>query len=145
MKYFTINEMVKSDVAKKYKINNTPSPEIQSHLVELIDNLLDPLRESWTLYCSQNGWKKAGINVNSGYRCPDLNIKVGGAKNSAHLTGYAADLSPSNGKVKEFIAFCSSWVKNKNFDQCIDEYSRWCHLGYKRNDGSQRKQIFKIR
>lgn len=31
------------------------------------------------------------IKINSGYRCPDHNAAVGGAKNSMHLYGLAAD------------------------------------------------------
>lgn len=145
MKYFTIKELVSSNTAKINRIDNTPTKEIESHLVELVDNLLDPLREAWTTYCNSRGWKNAAIIVNSGYRCPLLNTKVGGVKNSAHLIGYAADLSPANKKIKEFIEFCSTWIKTKKFDQCIDEYGKWCHLSYKSNNGSFRKQIFKIR
>jgi len=32
------------------------------------------------------------VIVSSGYRCKKLNDKVGGVKNSAHLTGCAADI-----------------------------------------------------
>jgi uncharacterized protein YcbK (DUF882 family) len=33
------------------------------------------------------------FNINSGFRCPDHNEDVGGAKGSAHLFGEAADIS----------------------------------------------------
>ena len=36
------------------------------------------------------------IHINSGYRCPALNAKVGGVYTSYHLTGHAADLSISD-------------------------------------------------
>lgn len=32
------------------------------------------------------------IRINSGYRCPSYNYKVGGASKSQHLTGNASDL-----------------------------------------------------
>ena len=35
------------------------------------------------------------INVSSGYRCPAHNVEVGGAVDSAHVKGLAADLIPS--------------------------------------------------
>jgi uncharacterized protein YcbK (DUF882 family) len=35
---------------------------------------------------------KAGIKINSGYRSPAHNAKIGGAKKSQHLTGRAADI-----------------------------------------------------
>ena len=43
MGYFTIKELCASDTAKKYKIDNTPTKEIEIHLNELI-NFLNPLR-----------------------------------------------------------------------------------------------------
>ena len=46
MKYFTISELTGSDIASTKKIDNTPNKEITKHLIELVDNLLDPLREA---------------------------------------------------------------------------------------------------
>lgn len=40
----------------------------------------------------------APIRINSGYRCPVHNAKVGGVKNSYHTQGKAADLSCSKGE-----------------------------------------------
>lgn len=135
--YFIISELVVSDTAKKNKIDNTPSPEIISHLKELIEKLLNPIREAWG----------SPIIVSSGYRCPKLNEIVKGAKTSAHLTGYAADLIPGNGQRVKFIKFVQEYLKKANipFDQCIDEYGRWCHVGLYSPSHTQRKQIFKIR
>ena len=134
--YFTITELTKSDVAKQYKINNTPNATETAHLKELIENLLNPIREAWG----------SPVNVTSGFRCWALNKKVGGASTSAHQYGYAADLVPANGKRKEFIQFVMNFLKTHNipFDQCINEYGRWVHVGYKNRLGQQRKQIFTV-
>ena len=134
--YFTIQELIVSDTAKKFGIDNTPSGEIRAHLKELITDLLNPIREAWG----------GPVIVKSGYRCPLLNNKVGGVKNSAHLTGYAADLIPGNGQRAKFIKFVQEFLKTSDipFDQCINEYNRWCHVGLKDLYGCQRKQIFKI-
>ena len=43
--YFTIDELVYSDTAKKYKIDNTPNAMVLKNLKELID-FLNPLREA---------------------------------------------------------------------------------------------------
>ena len=132
--YFTISELTKSDVAKQYGINNTPNATETAHLKELIENLLNPIREAWG----------SPIYVSSGFRCEALNKKVGGATTSAHKYGYAADLIPANGKRMEFIKFVMDFLKKKNlkFDQCINEYNRWVHVGLKNRFGMQRKQIF---
>lgn len=134
--YFIIQELVASDAAKMYNIDNTPTLEVKQHLQELITTLLNPIREAWG----------SAVLVSSGYRCPALNAKVGGAKSSAHLTGYAADLIPKNGQREKFIKFVQNFLRTSGipFDQCINEYGRWCHVGLKNSRGSQRRQIFKI-
>ena len=133
--YFTVTELTRSDVARQYGINNTPDATITAHLKELIE-FLNPLIEAWG----------SAINVTSGYRCEKLNKKVGGASTSAHKYGYAADLVPVNGKRREFIQFVMNYVKTHNvpFDQCINEYNRWAHIGIKNRFGMQRKQIFTV-
>ena len=82
MKYFTIRELTKSETAVRKGINNKPTKEIEKSLTELINNVLDPLREKFG----------APIIINSGYRCPALNRVVGGAINSQHTKGEAADI-----------------------------------------------------
>lgn len=134
MKYFTIAELISSPTAKAKKIDNTPNAEHKKHLVELVENILDPLREAWG----------SAIHVNSGYRSPALNKEVGGSTTSAHSIGYAADLRPVNGKMTEFKAFVKKWIADKKFDQYINEFSgikEWVHIGYKNRSGQQRKQF----
>ena len=45
MKYFSIDEMVRSATAKKYGIDNRPSEDILNNLVLFIEKVLDPIRE----------------------------------------------------------------------------------------------------
>lgn len=47
MKYFTMEECIHSKVARERGIDNTPSPEIEAHITESVESLLDPLREAW--------------------------------------------------------------------------------------------------
>lgn len=135
MKYFTIKELCNSVTAKARGIDNTPSSTIVEHLTELIDNILDPLRESWG----------SGIKVTSGYRCEKLNKAVGGSTTSAHNAGYAADIVPVNGKITEFKAYVLKWLKDNNipYDQYINEFSgtsQWVHIAIMNRQGKQRKQ-----
>ena len=134
--YFTIDELCKSETAKKYGIDNTPNSIIISHLQQLI-NFLNPLREAWG----------SAIKVTSGYRCEKLNKFVGGSKNSSHMIGYGVDLIPANGRMDEFKKFIVDYMKNKMFDQCIIEKSgktEWIHIGLYNAKGQQRKMIFNI-
>lgn len=127
--------MIASDVATREGIDNTPSFEIVRNLEELCDNLLQPMREAWG----------APINVTSGYRCKELNKKVGGVSMSAHTLGYACDLQTKN--FSKFVEFATKWLKDKAFDQCIIEKSgntTWLHLGIRNNKGEQRRQFLNI-
>lgn len=151
MKYFTLQECINSDEAEKRGIKNIPTPEIEKNIVESVETLLDPLREAWETYCKQNGLGKVGINITSGYRCPELNAAVGGSDTSAHMSGYAFDLVPTNGQMRTFKRFCRKFLSDKAFDQLISENEssngipQWMHVGYKHPDGvRQRRQYLSM-
>jgi len=126
MKYFTLKELIKSNIAEKYGIHNIPSKGQEKKLIKLIDNILDPAREEF----------KAPIYVHSGFRCPKLNKKVGGAKNSQHTKAEAVDLVCHNNiKLLEIL-------KKLNFDQLIIEkpiadYPSWLHVSYVDNNRNE--------
>lgn len=132
---FSLREMTASATAERDGIDNTPSLEVVGHINELCDNLLQPLRDAWG----------KPIRVTSGYRCPELNSKVGGSRTSAHLIGYAADLQADN--YGDFVRFAVAWLKGRDFDQCLIERgggAEWLHIGYKDGKGRQRRQIKNI-
>ena len=134
-KFFTLKELTASSAARKYGIDNTPQDaEIIEHIEELIE-LMDDVRAAWG----------GPLIVTSGYRCPQLNEKVGGAKTSAHLTGYAVDCVPANNKKKEFFEFCKEYLKSRDFDELLFERNSkgaiWCHIALKSIDGKQRRKI----
>ena len=142
MKYFSINELCHSDKAIALGIDNTPNDKVKEHLVQLVEELLDPLREAWG----------SGIKVTSGYRCAKLNKALkGSSPTSAHLVGFAADLVPSNGDISGFKRFVTKWLKDTNtaFDQCICETNgrgaQWVHLGLYNLAMQQRKQFLNIK
>lgn len=148
MANFTIAEMVSSSTAEKLNIDNTPPSIVKVHLTETI-TLLESIRAEWGKYCEENNLGTPAIRVSSGYRSPALNKAVGGVKTSAHVAGYAADLVPVNGMQDEFEEFMSQVFAGKGYayDQIIVEKSktsRWVHVGYKKADGSQRRQCFKL-
>lgn len=132
MKYFTIKELCKSSTADKYKINNDPDESIIKNLTELVDKILDPLREAYG----------GPITVTSGYRCPQLNKKTGGVSNSQHLEGRAADISVGT-KANNKKLFELAQKLNLPFDQLIDEYNySWVHISYSPRN---RRQILHIK
>lgn len=132
-KYFTIKELTASSVAKRAGIRNVPNELEEENLVNLIDNILDPLREAYG----------SPIIVNSGFRCKDLNLLVKGSKTSQHMQGLAADIrSKKNTKEENKQLFDLIIELDLPFDQLIDEsdYS-WIHVSYSK---TPRKQILKL-
>ena len=149
MKYFTLKEMTFSATAKNKQLANSYTYQEQQNIEEFVNNLLDSLRSDWTEYCITNNLGTGAIRVTSGFRNHLTNMLVNGSKTSAHLLGYAADIVPSNGNMKEFQEFVVRWIKDKDFDQCIIErpingIASWIHIGYKNKDNQQRKQIFTL-
>lgn len=134
MKYFTLNELIKSDAARRSKINNTPNKQEENNLIALVENILDPLREAYG----------KPIIVTSGFRCERLNKLVNGSKTSQHRTGQAADIRTVEDTVEENKKlFDLVQELNLPFDQLIDEYNfDWVHVSYSPRN---RKQILHIK
>ena len=131
-KYFTLGELCKSDVAVEKRIENTPDNTTTERMNALMEECLDKVREMWG----------KPIGVNSGYRSADLNRAVGGAKNSQHLRGEAADITTgskdNNRKLFDLIV-----ASDIPFDQLIDESGyRWLHISYCKD--YNRKQILHL-
>ena len=55
---------------------------------------------AWTLQTIREYYGKP-IRVNSGYRSPEHNAKIGGVRNSQHVQALAADLAPTTGKAED--------------------------------------------
>lgn len=145
--YFTLEELTRSATADKLGIDNTPKEKyIKDNITELIE-VLDGVREAWTVKCDENEWGSAAIVVNSGYRCEALNKAVNGSKTSAHVIGAAADIEPANGKNREFHRFVEKYLLDNHipFDNLINEYNySWTHLGLKNREGKQRRLSFSL-
>lgn len=99
----------------------------------LTDVVLDPL-------CDVYG---DDIHVNSAYRCPWHNKAVGGAANSQHLKGQAADITA--GSPEENLVLAQLLVQQRNYDQVILEEvepdslaPRWIHVSWKRGGVNRR-------
>ena len=137
-KNFSLEEMLRSDTAKRCGITNKPKADEETEVVEnlkaLCVEVLQPLRD----------FLGKPVVVSSGYRCRELNEKVGGVSNSQHLTGEAADIRVKDRH--ELIEIMRFIMDDTVFDQLIREKSatgEWVHVSYKRN-GNNRQQVFKL-
>jgi len=117
---FSLEEMVRSSTAIRLGIDNTPSDEIIAELTRLCVTLLEPAR---SLLC-------VPMHTDSGYRCLALNAAVGGAPDSAHVWGGAADWIPVGMSLQ--LAFGLIKASTIPFDQLIIEASdsgaKWIHI-----------------
>lgn len=126
-KYFTLYELTRSDTAKRMGYDNTPTEQITRNLQELVTNVLDPLRLAWG----------RPIKVTSGYRCPKLNKKVGGAASSQHMYGQAADITTMSDHPDDNMELLKLLIELKlPFDKLISEYvdekgrPNWIHVSF---------------
>lgn len=127
---FTMSELLYSDTAKHEKLINVPTDtKILDNILLLITECLQPLRD----YIGKP------IKITSGYRSELVNHLVGGARNSQHISGNAADFIVPGLSISEVI----QKIKNSGieYDQLINE-GAWVHISY--NKGKNRKQYLKL-
>lgn len=78
----------------------------------------------------------APVKVNSGYRTPEWNKKVGGAKNSYHCKGMAADINVKGHKTKEVAKYASERLGNRGG---VIQYTNFVHVDVR--EGYYRKGV----
>ena len=133
--HFTLGELTKS--GSHPEVYNIPSHEAIANLTNL-SKWLEVLRE------------RAGtpIIINSGYRSPQLNRKIGGAANSNHLTGCAVDIRTSG--MEQAICYAAILINyakesQHDFDELLIEKNRygavWVHFAV-RPSNNRRKVMF---
>ena len=111
--HFSLEEL---SITQVRDVNNTPPPSAVQNLKTLAA-MLEKVR---TLLGSP-------ILINSGFRCPEVNTRVGGVANSAHLYGYAADfICPQFGSPLD-ICSAISGTASIRWDQIIEE-GTWTHF-----------------
>lgn len=121
---FTLSEMTKSETALRHDMDNSPDQTAISNLQALAVHVLQPVRDHYG----------KGVKVNSGFRHPDVNAKVGGSKTSDHCKGMAADIEIPGVPNAEL----AEWIRgNLPFTQVILEFytqgvpdSGWVHVSY---------------
>jgi hypothetical protein len=135
-RFFQLEEMTRSETARREGIPNEPGATEVGNLRTLCAAVLDPLRESLG----------RPVKVNSGYRSPALNRRIRGAEDSQHVLGMAADLQAPGMPVLEL--FQRIVRLGLPFDQLIyeakDATTKWVHVSHNaaRNRGEIRTAVF---
>ena len=146
--HFTLGELTKSSHAEVY---NIPSHQAIENLKRVCE-WLEELRA------------RAGVPIiiNSGYRSPQLNKIVGGAKGSNHLNGYAVDIRVSG--IEQAIRYAailldiadsrkdlsiSRVCSRGDFDEILIETNRygamWLHFAVRPPSQENRRKVAFLR
>ena len=123
-KHISDKEGVYSRTALRRGIDNTPTEDHKINMVELAENIFEPLR----MYVG------GPIKINSFYRSPELNKAIGGSSKSQHCNGQAIDIDDTFGRMTnaEMYRFIKDHL---DFDQMIWEFGSdstpdWIHVSY---------------
>lgn len=112
---FTLEEMIASETAARYHIDNTPDNDALMNLRRLA-LFLEDVRKTLD----------KPIHINSAFRCVQANKKVGGKPTSQHCKGAAADIKVKGMTPNEVVkAVIDAGLP---YDQVIREFDSWTHI-----------------
>ena len=139
--HFTLGEMTKSN--SHPEVYNIPSHEAIANLKRLC-GWLEVLRKR---YNDKYGEGEDPIRINSGYRSPQLNKKIGGAAGSNHLTGCAVDIRVLG--MEQLVRYATILLdyadeSRQDFDELLIERNRygaiWLHFAVRPSTPSSKNR-----
>ena len=93
---------------------------------EMPKDVLKNIRELAKNLQALRDYLKAPITVTSGYRSPEHNKRIGGAKNSFHVKGMAADVKVKGHSPAEVIEAIKELIEKGDMSEGgIGKYSSW--------------------
>ena len=118
-----MNEITKSATAEKNAIFNYPYLDVhRQNLKALANHALEPARALLS----------TALVITSGFRCGALNRLLGGAEDSQHTKGEAADFIPKGMDVLDAAKMLA--FSEINFDQLIyekdEDGKEWIHISH---------------
>ena len=134
--HFLLKHLIWSNTAKNNSINNMPGVDGSPSQTEVIENLrllmvniIDPIVNIYP-----------DLIINSGYRCVELNKRLGGSNTSQHIFGQAVDIRVPNLTTADLYNYI--YTNIKGWDQLIWEYpergnNSWVHVSY----GPQNRKV----
>ena len=140
--HFSLGEMTKS--SSHPEVYNIPSHEAIANL-KRVCGWLEVLRKR---YNEKYGVGEEPIRINSGYRSPQLNKRIGGVPTSNHLTGCAVDIRVLG--MEQLIRYATILLdyadeSHQDYDELLIESNRygaiWLHFAVRPKD-NRRKVSF---
>ena len=140
--HFVLGEFTRSN--SHPEVYNIPTHEAIANL-KRVCGWLEVLRKR---YNEKYGVGEEPIRINSGYRSPQLNKKMGGVAGSNHLTGCAVDIRVADmGQLIRYAAIIMDYAdeSHQDFDEILIEKNRygaiWLHFAVRPKD-NRRKILF---
>ena len=136
--HFSLAELTKSNHTEVYNIPSHQAIENLKRVCEWLEELRSRAR--------------VPIIINSGYRSPQLNKKVGGASTSNHLTGCAVDIRVDG--IEQLLRYAVilmdySDESHQDFDEILIEKNRygaiWLHFAVRPPSQENRRRIAFLR
>ena len=122
--------------ANNHGFTNQPGQMELLALEAWAENIGQPIRDHYGL----------PLHINSGFRCPALNKKVGGAANSQHMKGEAGDIWVEGVRNDDLWRFITG--SKLPFDQCVAEYlsksdgtKGWIHVSFALHTAPRKQAI----
>lgn len=128
--HFSLAEMTRSNTAARRGLDNNP-PRVTLEVLKITAHKMERVRA----ICGNRR-----ITVFSGYRSPEVNEAVGGSKTSDHMKGLAVDFQVEGLTIAQTVDLIRK--SDLEFDQLIDEFSAWVHIGF---GPRNRRQVLKAR
>ena len=128
---FKYKEFVRSDVAKRKGIDNTPEDWQWENIERLAVSVLQPIRDQF-----------GRIRITSGFRSVELCLAIGSSATSNHTRGEAADVEPVDGDVT--LTDILEWIDNNlEYRELIAEYfpDGWIHVAYRHGDNNRQLKL----
>ena len=148
--HFMLTEFERSSTATAHGIDNHVPSQYIPTLQQLCKTILEPLRT----------FVQQPVIISSGYRCNQLNVKVGGVYANQHTLGEAADIQIpktkytdwDDGKSHTDMKVAQKWFDflehHTDFDQLIMETTNgrdyWIHVSCRRNKSKNRHQVLRL-
>ncbi|WP_420465630.1 D-Ala-D-Ala carboxypeptidase family metallohydrolase [Panacagrimonas sp.] len=130
--HFHLDEMTASETAARHGIANEPNETEIRNLACLCEEVLEPLRASIG----------RPIIVTSGFRCVELNRRLGSKDTSDHVAGRAADIKVHGLRP---IEVCQRIADLElPYRQLIHEFGAWTHVSIPADNEVPRRQHLTI-
>lgn len=126
---FWLHEFTRSQTAARHGIDNTPN-DIQLEHLKILAKGMESVRTALD---------NMPIIITSGFRCQDLNDRLGSKRTSYHLLGLAADFV-CNRYASVDRVFAVIHESDIQYQQLIREYDSWVHIAFPKPGEDPKRQ-----